>query len=80
MAMGVYVDPSYAFPLPIFGVNYLDFEFGTPDSQLAMLWDGSCDGPRRSPLLHHDGAAPLPNGAESGGLQNLAGLAPGGDA
>ena len=29
MAMGVTLDPSYAFPLPIFGINYLDFEFGT---------------------------------------------------
>ena len=28
MAMGVTLDPSYAFPLPIFGINYLDFEFG----------------------------------------------------
>ena len=27
MAMGVTLDPSYAFPLPIFGINYLDFEF-----------------------------------------------------
>ena len=28
MAMGVYVDPSYAFPLPIFGINYLNFSLG----------------------------------------------------
>ena len=35
MAMGVTIDPSYAFPLPIFGINYLDFDFGGPDSQLA---------------------------------------------
>jgi hypothetical protein len=40
MAMGVTVDPSYGFPLPIFGVNYLDFEFGGPDSQLALLFGG----------------------------------------
>jgi hypothetical protein len=40
MAMGVYVDPSYAFPLPILGINYLDFEFGSPDSQLALLFAG----------------------------------------
>ena len=25
MAMGVTIDPSYAFPLPIFGINYLNF-------------------------------------------------------
>ena len=31
MAMGVTIDPSYAFPLPIFGINYLDFEFGGPE-------------------------------------------------
>ena len=40
MAMGVTIDPSYAFPLPIFGINYLDFEFGGPDSQLALLFAG----------------------------------------
>lgn len=40
MAMGVTLDPSYAFPLPILGLNYLDFEFGGPDTQLAMLFGG----------------------------------------
>ena len=40
MAMGVTIDPSYAFPLPIFGINYLDFDFGGPDSQLALLFAG----------------------------------------
>jgi hypothetical protein len=41
MAMGVTVDPSFAFPLPIFGINYLNFAFrGDPDSQLAMLFAG----------------------------------------
>jgi hypothetical protein len=40
MAMGVTLDPSYAFPLPIFGINYLDFEFGSPDTQLAILFAG----------------------------------------
>jgi hypothetical protein len=40
MAMGVTLDPSYAFPLPIFGINYLDFDFGGPDSQLALLFGG----------------------------------------
>jgi hypothetical protein len=40
MAMGVTLDPSYEFPLPIVGVNYLDFEFGSPDTQLALLFGG----------------------------------------
>jgi len=40
MAMGVTLDPSYAVPLPIFGINYLDFEFRGPDSQLAILFAG----------------------------------------
>ncbi len=39
--MGVTLDPSYAFPLPIFGINYLDFDFGgRQDTQLAMLFAG----------------------------------------
>ena len=38
--MGVTLDPSYAFPLPIFGINYLNFQFGSPDTQLAMLFAG----------------------------------------
>jgi len=41
MAMGVTVDPSFGFPLPIFGINYLNFALrGDPDSQLAMLFAG----------------------------------------
>ncbi|MEO5739321.1 MAG: hypothetical protein ABIS29_01825 [Vicinamibacterales bacterium] len=40
MAIGVTIDPSYGFPLPIFGINYLDFEFGDPDTQLALLFGG----------------------------------------
>ena len=41
MAMGVTLDPSYAFPLPIFGINYLNFELGgRPDTQLAVLFAG----------------------------------------
>ncbi|MEO7135917.1 MAG: hypothetical protein ABI024_17055, partial [Vicinamibacterales bacterium] len=41
MAMGVLVDPSYAFPIPIFGINYLDFELrGRNDTQFAMLFGG----------------------------------------
>jgi MucB/RseB N-terminal domain len=41
MAMGVTLDPSYGFPLPIFGINYLNFEFmRRTDTQLAMLFAG----------------------------------------
>ena len=41
MAMGVTLDPSYSFPLPIFGINYLNFEFrGRQDTQLAVLFAG----------------------------------------
>jgi hypothetical protein len=41
MAIGVLVDPSFGFPLPIFGINYLDFEFrGRSDTQLAVLFGG----------------------------------------
>ena len=40
MAMGVTLDPSYAFPLPIFGINYLDFAFRGPNQQLAILFAG----------------------------------------
>ncbi len=39
-AMGVTIDPSYAFPLPIFGINYLNFAFRNPDTQFAMLFGG----------------------------------------
>ena len=28
LAIGTTIDPSYAFPLPMFGINYLNFEFG----------------------------------------------------
>ena len=40
MAIGTTIDPSFSFPLPILGINYLDFEFGSPDSQLALLFGG----------------------------------------
>jgi hypothetical protein len=40
-AFGVTIDPAYAFPLPIFGINYLNFEFlGRKDTQLALLFGG----------------------------------------
>jgi hypothetical protein len=40
LAMGVTVDPSFGFPLPIVGLNYIDFEFGNKDTQLALLFGG----------------------------------------
>lgn len=40
VAMGVTLDPSYSFPLPIFGLNYLNFQFKSPDAQLAILFAG----------------------------------------
>jgi len=41
LALGVVVDPSYRFPLPIFGINYVDFALGgNEDTQLAMLFAG----------------------------------------
>lgn len=41
MAVGVTLDPSYSFPLPIFGINYLNFEVRRrPDTQLAVLFAG----------------------------------------
>jgi hypothetical protein len=39
-AIGVTIDPSYDFPLPILGINYLDFEFRNPETQLAVLFAG----------------------------------------
>jgi hypothetical protein len=40
MAIGTVIDPSYQFPLPIFGINYVDFAFGDEGTQLAMLFAG----------------------------------------
>ena len=37
---GVTYDPSYDFPLPLAGVNYLDFEFLGKNNQLAVLFAG----------------------------------------
>ena len=34
------IDPSYDFPLPIVGINYLDFEFLGKKQQLALLFGG----------------------------------------
>jgi hypothetical protein len=40
LAMGTTIDPSYDFPLPIFGLNYLDFDFLDRDAQFALLFGG----------------------------------------
>lgn len=40
LAMGVTVDPSFDFPLPIFGLNYLDFDFLDRNAQFALLFGG----------------------------------------
>lgn len=40
LAMGTYVDPSFDYPLPILGLNYLDFDFMGKDAQLALLFGG----------------------------------------
>jgi hypothetical protein len=40
MALGTVIDPSYRFPLPIFGINVVDFSFGNRNTQLAMLFAG----------------------------------------
>ncbi|MCC6165386.1 MAG: hypothetical protein IT182_18735 [Acidobacteria bacterium] len=41
LALGVTVDPGFRFPLPIGGINYLNFRFrGRPDTQVAVLFAG----------------------------------------
>lgn len=40
LLLGVNVDPSYDYPLPLGGLNYLDFQFLGPESQLAVLFAG----------------------------------------
>jgi hypothetical protein len=40
LAVGTAYDPSYDFPLPLVGINYLDFDFVGKDSQLAVLFYG----------------------------------------
>ena len=40
LAMGTTVDPSFDFPLPIFGLNYLDFDFLDSNAQFALLFGG----------------------------------------
>lgn len=40
LAMGTTIDPSFDFPLPIFGLNYLDFDFLDRNAQFALLFGG----------------------------------------
>jgi len=40
MAIGTTVDPSYGYPLPMLGIDYLNFQFGSPNQQLAILFAG----------------------------------------
>jgi hypothetical protein len=40
LAMGTAIDPTYAFPLPILGINYLNFHFLNSDTQFALLFAG----------------------------------------
>ncbi len=54
LAMGTRVDPAFDFPLPILGINYLNFDvFGT-NSQYAMLFGGVfIAGNLQTPRLGH---------------------------
>ena len=38
--VGTTIDPAFDFPLPIVGINYLDFDFLTDNTQLALLFGG----------------------------------------
>jgi hypothetical protein len=40
MAIGTTIDPSYSYPLPMLGIDYLNFQFGSPNQQLAILFAG----------------------------------------
>lgn len=40
LAMGTIIDPTFDFPLPIFGINYLNFNFMGHDNQFALLFGG----------------------------------------
>lgn len=41
LALGVTIDPGFEFPLPIGGINYLNFKFrGRSDTQVAILFAG----------------------------------------
>ena len=38
--IGVSIDPTYDYPLPIFGINYLDFDFLHRNLQFALVYAG----------------------------------------
>lgn len=40
LALGVTYDPSFDFPIPLGGINYLDFDFLDKDTQLAVVFGG----------------------------------------
>ena len=40
LALGITYDPSFDFPIPLGGINYLDFDFLGKDSQLAVIFGG----------------------------------------
>ena len=40
LAMGVTIDPTFAYPLPILGLNYLNFDVRGSGNQLALLFGG----------------------------------------
>jgi len=40
IAIGTTIDPSYSYPLPMLGIDYLNFQFGSPNQQLAILFAG----------------------------------------
>lgn len=41
LALGLTIDPGFKYPLPIGGINYLNFRFlGRPDTQVAVLFAG----------------------------------------
>src|SRR4029077_9032704 len=40
MAIGTTIDPSFAYPLPMLGLDYLDCQFGPPTPKLALLFGG----------------------------------------
>jgi hypothetical protein len=54
LAMGVTVDPAFAFPLPILGLNYLNFDVKGTGGQFAMLFAGVfVAGNLQTPRLPH---------------------------
>jgi hypothetical protein len=61
--LGVTYDPSYDYPLPLAGINYLDFNFLGPDNQLALIFGGilALANVQRPKLLgqHADGSLDL---------------------